>query len=197
MTFGVTFAKKQELVESRLMKNIPSHSSHTKEESVANQAECRKKGSTRNSHSRRWSRQLQFFWCWPLDLSKPALFPVIQSWHKFLHKLQVLEVQDDEMSGDGEGQRKIPGFDDRSPQPLKLEKQFETLLAADDFGLVYDRFGRLIYEKHVYSRFAVKGNVVRYRCLESRKLKCAASLKSVGKKIVLINGQHNHKPKLK
>lgn len=61
----------------------------------------------------------------------------------------------------------------------------------------FDPSGRLIFSKNIYSRVSISGNCIRYRCSEYQKKKCTATLKTIGKKVVLINKEHNHDNKLK
>lgn len=62
----------------------------------------------------------------------------------------------------------------------------------------YNRKGQLVIQGHAYLRSGVKGvlnTAIEWRCVNARKLKCNARVRTIGKKLEIINIVHNHEPK--
>lgn len=110
----------------------------------------------------------------PVKITIPARLQLISS--------KVTTTQKVESIDKGTELQKNPGNDELNSSTVEY---------------TFDPSGRLIYCKNIYSRVSISGNCIRYRCSEYQKKKCSATLKTIGKKVVLINKEHNHDNKLK
>lgn len=62
----------------------------------------------------------------------------------------------------------------------------------------YNRKGQLVVKGYSYSRSGIKGalnTAIEWRCVDGRKLKCNARVRTLGKTLQIINIVHNHEPK--
>lgn len=62
----------------------------------------------------------------------------------------------------------------------------------------YNRKGQLVVNGYSYLRSGVKGalnTAIEWRCVDGRKLKCKARVKTLGKTLQMINVVHNHEPR--
>lgn len=84
---------------------------------------------------------------------------------------------------------------DKNTEVKKNQLQKETIPKVVEYS--FDPSGRLICNKNVYSRVSISGNCIRYKCSERLKKKCLATLKTIGKEVVIINKDHTHENKFK
>lgn len=62
----------------------------------------------------------------------------------------------------------------------------------------YNRKGQLIVDGYPFGRSGVKGvlnTAIEWRCVDGRKFKCNARVRTVGKTLKVINIEHNHDPR--
>lgn len=62
----------------------------------------------------------------------------------------------------------------------------------------YNRKSQLVVKGYPYSRSGIKGalnTAIEWRCVDGRKLKCNARVRTLGKTLQIINIVHNHEPK--
>lgn len=62
----------------------------------------------------------------------------------------------------------------------------------------YNRKGQLVVNGYSYLRSGIKGvlnTAIEWRCVDGRKLKCNARVRTLGKTLQIINIQHNHEPR--
>lgn len=62
----------------------------------------------------------------------------------------------------------------------------------------YNRKGQLVVNGYSYLRSGIKGalnTAIEWRCVDGRKLKCNARVKTLGKTLQIINVVHNHVPR--
>lgn len=61
----------------------------------------------------------------------------------------------------------------------------------------YNRRGQLVIDGYPFVRGLINGsdNIIYWRCSETKKYKCHARVKTLGKKLVSIKQSHNHQPR--
>lgn len=84
----------------------------------------------------------------------------------------------------------------------KIEPQTNKLLKLEltSQEYTYDRKGRIVYENNIYAKSQINGqnNTVYWRCMDHKKTGCRASIKTTGKVLSIVRGDHSHvNPKIK
>lgn len=61
----------------------------------------------------------------------------------------------------------------------------------------YNRRGQLVVDGYPFVRGLINGsdNIIYWRCSETKKYKCHARVKTLGKKLVSVKQSHNHLPR--
>lgn len=62
----------------------------------------------------------------------------------------------------------------------------------------YNRKGQLVVNNYPFSRSGIKGAVntaIEWRCVDGRKYKCNARVRTLGKTLQIVKADHNHEPR--
>lgn len=62
----------------------------------------------------------------------------------------------------------------------------------------YNRKGQLVVNGYAYLRSGIKGvlnTAIEWRCVDGRKLKCNARVRTLGKTLQIIRAVHSHEPR--
>lgn len=83
--------------------------------------------------------------------------------------------------------------------PMQTTQQLTSDSSENEIAeYTYNRKGQLVVNGFPFLRSAIKGAVntsIEWRCTEGRKFKCNARVRTLGKKLQIINVEHNHAPR--
>lgn len=85
-----------------------------------------------------------------------------------------------------------------APNKPNLAKTQENHPKSESDGYRFNKKGQLIVNDYPFMRAAVRGALntsITWRCAELHKYKCAARVKTIGRKLEIIKIDHNHSPR--